>query len=162
MFSRMISLAPLKNAVPRWFGKNFFPNQLGVFGNTNHCKTRADQLSQRKVSKVGKNSTSLKSHLFPMTRVLQPQSKMDAYFWCTKVHFFLSYKWNTLQEHYNQVCRVNTSLDLQSLGNIPPLKYTNNSLAHKIINPTPPPPKKQYVFLWTRYHKAVLYWNNFN
>ena len=88
MFSRMISLALLKNAVPGWFGKNFFPNQGGVFGNTNHCKTRADQLSQRKVSKVGKKPTSLESHLFPMTRVFQPRGKTDAYFCCTKVHFF--------------------------------------------------------------------------
>ena len=34
-------LALLRFAVPRWFGNNFFPNQRGVFGNTNHCKTRA-------------------------------------------------------------------------------------------------------------------------
>ena len=112
----MISLAPLGNAVPRWFGKNFFPNQRGVFGNTNHCKTRADQLSQRKASKVGKNPNSLKSHLFPMARVFQPRSKTDAYFCCTKVHFFLSYNWNTLQGNYNQVCRVNTTLKTKTLS----------------------------------------------
>ena len=34
-------LVLLRFTVPRWFGNNFFPIQGGVFGNTNHCKTRA-------------------------------------------------------------------------------------------------------------------------
>ena len=36
--------------------EEFLPKPVGcIFGNTNHCKTRADQLSQRKASKVSKN-----------------------------------------------------------------------------------------------------------
>ena len=36
--------------------EEFLPKPVGcIFGNTNHCKTGADQLSQRKASKVSKN-----------------------------------------------------------------------------------------------------------
>ena len=55
----MTSFTMLRNVVPRWFGKIFLPNQRGGFGNVNHCKTRANILSQRKVSKVGKSSNTL-------------------------------------------------------------------------------------------------------
>ena len=57
--SLMTSFTMLRNVVPRWFGKIFLPNQRGGFGNVNHCKTRANKLSQRKVSKVGKSSSTL-------------------------------------------------------------------------------------------------------
>ena len=93
-YSRLavISLALLRNAGTPHVWEEFLPNQRVVFGNTNHCKTRADQLSrQRKASKVSKNLNTLKSHLFPMARVFQPRSKTDAYFCFTKVHFSLSY-----------------------------------------------------------------------
>ena len=73
----MTSFTMLRNVVPRWFGKIFLPNQRGGFGNVNHCKTRANKLSQRKVSKVGKSSNTL-SHIYLQWREFhKPQNQKN-------------------------------------------------------------------------------------